>query len=77
MKRYFTPTNVMADMKEYQSPLDGSVVRSRKHHRDHMKRHDVIEVGNERIKPGLKKDYNPGNIRGDIQGAINDLKRVS
>ena len=37
------------DIGEYTSPIDGTVIGTRSDHRDHMKRHDVIEVGNERM----------------------------
>lgn len=40
---------VIRDIGEYRSPLDGSVITSRSHHRDHMRAHDVVEVGNEKI----------------------------
>lgn len=40
---------VIRDIGEYRSPLDGTMVTTRSQHRDHMRRHDVIEVGNERI----------------------------
>lgn len=76
MTRYLTPTNVMADMTEYRSPLDGSIVKSRKHHRDHMRKHGVIEVGNEKME-GKKKEYNPQGIRDDIHGAVNELQRIN
>lgn len=39
----------MRDIGEYISPLDGQAISSRSAHRDHMKAHDVIEVGNERM----------------------------
>jgi hypothetical protein len=37
------------DIGEYKSPIDGTVITSRSAHRDHLKTHDVIEVGNERL----------------------------
>ena len=40
---------IMRDIGAYVSPLDGSSVTSRSQHRDHMKRHEVVEVGNERM----------------------------
>ena len=40
---------VVRDIREYQSPLDGSMITSRSAHREHMARHDVIEIGNEPI----------------------------
>jgi hypothetical protein len=39
----------MRDIGEYKSPLDGRMITSRSQHRDHMREHDVIEVGNEPI----------------------------
>jgi hypothetical protein len=42
---------VVRDIDGYVSPLDGKWVGSRSAHRDHMKRHNVFEMGNE--KPGL------------------------
>lgn len=40
---------VMRDIGEYVSPLDGQHITSRNQHRDHMRAHDVVEVGNEKI----------------------------
>lgn len=40
---------IMRDIGEYVSPLDGQMITSRSQHRDHMRAHDVIEVGNERM----------------------------
>ena len=37
------------DIGEYKSPIDGKMITSRSAHRDHLKTHDVIEVGNERL----------------------------
>lgn len=42
---------VIRDIGEYISPLDGSHITSRSQHRDHMRAHDVVEVGNEHVKP--------------------------
>ena len=49
--RTFMPPRVMRDIAEYTSPMDGTRITSRSQHRDHMKRHRVIEVGNEQVKP--------------------------
>ena len=40
---------ILKDIGEYTSPLDGSRISSRSSHREHMRQHDVIEVGNEPI----------------------------
>lgn len=48
----FRPPQTMRDIEGYVSPIDGKWVGSRSQHREHMKRHGVIELGNE--KPKLK-----------------------
>lgn len=58
---------IMPDIAPYKSMITGEVITSRSVHREHLKRHDCIEVGNEtdhmvknRIRPsappGLKED---------------------
>jgi hypothetical protein len=42
---------VMNDIDPYRSQIDGSMIMSRSHHREHLKRHGCIEVGNEKIVP--------------------------
>lgn len=42
---------VMPDIQPYQSMVDGSIIGSRSRHREHLRRHGLIEVGNERIEP--------------------------
>ncbi len=42
---------VLGDIGEYTSTLDGTQITSRSQHREHMRAHDVIEVGNEYVKP--------------------------
>jgi hypothetical protein len=38
---------VMGDIKPYQSMADGSIIEGRAQHREHLKRHGCVEVGNE------------------------------
>lgn len=40
---------VIRDIGEYRSTLDGTVITTRSQHRDHMRQHGVMEVGNEPI----------------------------
>lgn len=53
---------VMPDIKEYRSMVDGSIITSRSRHREHLRQHGVIEIGNEKFPvrkiappPGLKQ----------------------
>lgn len=50
---------VIRDIEPYQSMIDGHMVTSRSEHRDHLKAHGCVEVGNEDpakhiAKPPLK-----------------------
>ena len=38
---------VMSDIGGYQSQVDGSWIDSRSKHRDHLKRHNMVELGND------------------------------
>jgi hypothetical protein len=50
---------VMRDIGAYQSPIDGTYISSRSEHRNHLKTHDVLEVGNEPIGRMQRPDYAP------------------
>jgi hypothetical protein len=41
---------VMRDIKAYKSMIDGSMISSRSTHRDHLRAHNCIEVGNEKME---------------------------
>jgi hypothetical protein len=38
---------VMSDIEGYVSQVDGTWIKSRSHHRDHLKQHRMIELGND------------------------------
>lgn len=38
---------VMPDIQPYTSMIDGSTITSRSHHREHLKAHGCIEIGND------------------------------
>ncbi len=55
---------VMPDIHPYKSMVTGEVITSRSSHRDHLKAHKLVEVGNEtkhlqpkpkQLPPGLKE----------------------
>lgn len=56
--------HVMPDIQAYQSMVTGEMIQSRSVHREHLRRHNVIEIGNEdkylkpkpkETAPGLKQ----------------------
>jgi hypothetical protein len=63
-----------SDQYDYVSPIDGKHISSKRAHRDHLKRHGVIELGNE--KPELKP-FSPKIPRETIRAEIRDnLERM-
>lgn len=41
---------IMFDIEPYQSMVDGSMITSRSEHREHLRRHNCFEVGNEKMQ---------------------------
>lgn len=66
---------VMRDIKPYRSMIDGSIITSRSHHRQHLKDHGCIEVGNDSslFKPREPLPPPPG-LKDDIIRAVQKVK---
>jgi hypothetical protein len=62
---------ILPDKAEYVSPMDGSLITSRSHHREHMRKHDVIECGDS-INITKPPELKPVTGR-DIADAIRQL----
>lgn len=47
---------IMPDIQPYKSMVTGEMIEGRAQHRNHMKKHDLIEIGNEtkHLKPKVK-----------------------
>jgi hypothetical protein len=61
---------VMRDIDPYRSVIDGSVIGSRRQHRDHLRAHGCIEVGNEWVEP--RRNYDIGPVAHDIKRALGE-----
>lgn len=73
-KAHGSNIQVMRDIGEYTSVVDGTHVSSRSQHRDHIRRHDLIEVGNQAIgSMGKPQDSGP-RIGHDIQRTLHQLR---
>ncbi len=64
---------IMRDIGEYVSTLDGERITSRSQHRDHMKRHDVVEVGNERIGAAPERQASTREIGEAIKRHVEEV----
>lgn len=61
---------VVSDIEPYRNVIDGKPVGGRRQHREFLKRHDVIEVGNEPQRRTIRELESPGR---DIARAIEQL----
>lgn len=63
------------DQYDYISPIDGKHIASKRAHRDHLKQHGVVELGNE--KPDLSKPLIPTIPKESIRREMrNNLERM-
>jgi hypothetical protein len=63
---------IMPDIGEYTSVVDGTRISSRSHHREHIRRHELIEVGNERVRSTAGAQMSRSGQ--DIKQAIQQLR---
>jgi hypothetical protein len=66
-----TAPMIMKDIAAYRSPIDRTVISTRAAHRDHLKRHRVVELGNEQIKPKPARTMPP--LREDLMRAYDKV----
>lgn len=66
--------NVMPDIEPFQSPIDWKWVTSRTERREHNKRHNVIDVGNDPAVLRSKAPYKPEGVHRDVAQAIEQLR---
>lgn len=58
---------VLGDLEDYRSVITGETISGRRAHRDHLKQHGCIEVGNEFVPPS-RTELPP--VADDIRRAI-------
>ena len=65
---------VMPDIKPYRSMIDGSIITSRSKHREHLRRHGCIEIGDQtHAQPKGIPDTNPGQRHELIREQVNQF----
>lgn len=68
---------VMPDIQSYKSMIDGREITSRSRHREHLKNHGCIEIGNEipkTIAPRGIPDVNPEGRKELIRAQIDAMR---
>lgn len=64
---------VIGDIEPYQSMVDGSMIMGRRQHREHLRQHGCIEVGNEKLTPKKPTPMNREHLRRDLHQAMTGL----
>ncbi len=71
---------VVRDIQPYRSMIDGSVIDGRKRHRDHLKAHNCVEIGNDtshmKAKPSFKTNRKESLHRMLADVGDRDLQRI-
>lgn len=70
---------ILPDINPYQSMIDGSMITSRSTHRDHLREHGCIEVGNEQMSstPPAKLDSRRNVLREQLANMThNDANKI-
>ena len=77
MDRIICAPQVIKDIDPYVSQIDGSVITSRSQHRDHLKAHGCVEVGNEKMEPRkeswIEKKEQKSALRQEIAARIDSI----
>lgn len=66
---------VMGDIQPYISQIDGSIIESRSKHRNHLKSHGCIEIGNETKYLGPKAYAPPPGLKQELIHQVNSKLR--
>lgn len=68
---------VVGDITPYRSVIDGSLISSRSEHRQHLKQHNCIEVGNEYKNPPKIHDTHAEDksLKADIGEALYEVRQ--
>lgn len=62
---------VMGDINPYQSMVTGEMIQGRAQHREHLRRHNVVEVGNELDKKPQKQPGSPEGLKQTLIEVLN------
>lgn len=65
---------IMSDIEEYRNMVDGKTISSRSEHREFLKRHNLIELGNERPVGAPPKGPAKDEIAQEIKDTIEQLR---
>jgi hypothetical protein len=76
MTRMITAPYVMGDLTPYRSVITGEPITSRSQHREHLKQHRCIEIGNE-IQPTFKAPDVTADLKKDLIRTVHEKARFT
>lgn len=62
---------VVGDLQPYKSMITGQEIQGRRAHRDHLRRHDCVEVGNDFDKRPQKRPEPPPGLKQTLIDTLN------
>ena len=66
---------LMPDIKPYRSQIDGSMITSRSQHREHLRQHNCVEVGNDSSLTRPRQPLgSPPGLKEKIIRAVNEVE---
>lgn len=74
MRRMITSCAVIADISPYRSVVTGEYITGRSQHKEHLKRHNLVELGNDKI---TNKDYDSSKCDHDVRKELTDAVRTT
>ena len=70
-RQRLTPLHVIPDIQPYLSIVTGERIKGRAHHKTHIRDHNLVEIGSERVE---RKHQEMPPVVPDIKRAIEELK---
>lgn len=64
---------VIGDIDPYQSMITGEIIQGRRQHREHLRQHGCIEVGNEKLTPKAPAQPRREEIRRDLSRIMSGM----
>ncbi|MDE3021968.1 MAG: hypothetical protein KGI54_08920 [Pseudomonadota bacterium] len=61
---------IMTDIAGYQSMQTGEWIAGRRQHREHLKQHRLIELGNEKIPEQKPRAYNSDEVKRELAARL-------
>jgi hypothetical protein len=57
---------IIPDIAGYKSMQTGEWIPGRRQHREHLKQHRLVEIGNEPIRESKPQVYNPDDVKREL-----------